>query len=141
VTTSNFDPSGLGLIPALIAGSRPNILCNPNVSSQEIQQQWFNTACFQQNPTATTNVGIPAIPGTSPRGVIHGPNNRRVDLTLSKNFNFTEDMRLQLRAESFNVFNWTNFNTLGLNVTLANFGQVLTARDPRTFQFGAKFYW
>ena len=30
VTTSAFDPAGLGFIPALIAGGRPNILCNPN---------------------------------------------------------------------------------------------------------------
>ena len=141
VVTSNFDPAGLGFIPALIAGGRPPILCNPNVGAPETQQQWFDTACFVPNPTTAQNVGVPNVVGTSPRGVIHGPNNRRVDLTMSKNFNFSEDMRLQLRAESFNVFNWTNFNTLGLNITAANFGQVLTARDPRTFQFGAKFYW
>jgi hypothetical protein len=50
-------------------------------------------------------------------------------------------MNLQLRGEVYNAFNWTNFNTLSLNVTAANFGQVLTTRDPRTFQFGAKFLW
>jgi hypothetical protein len=51
-------------------------------------------------------------------------------------------MNLQLRGEMYNAFNWTNFNTLNLNVTGgAAFGQVATARDPRTFQFGAKFLW
>ena len=147
VTTSNYDPAGLGFIPALVAGGRPTIICNPNINGAQTQQQWFDTTCFTPNPPAppgnspTVNSGIPNVVGTSPRGIIEGPANRRVDFTLSKNFNFNEDMRLQLRAESFNVFNWTNFNTMSLNVTATNFGAVLTARDPRTMQFGAKFYW
>ncbi len=155
VVTSAFDPAGLGFITALVAGGRPTIICNPNLNAPHTQQQWIQPVfvpgsgstvlnpdrCFQANPTAAQNVGIPNVVGTSPRGVVHGPQNRRVDLVMSKNFHFNEDMRLQLRAESFNVFNWTNFNTISLNVTAANFGSVLTARDPRTFQFGAKFYW
>ncbi len=146
-TTSAFDPAGLGFIPALVAGGRPTIICDPNVGGAQSQQQWFNTACFLPNPVAppgnppTVNSGIPNVVGTAARGVIEGPPNRRVDFTLSKNFNFNEDMRLQLRAESFNVFNWTNFNVISTNVTATNFGAVTSARDPRTFQFGAKFYW
>jgi len=148
VTTSNYDPAGLGFIPALVAGGRPTIICNPNANGAQTQQQWFDISCFTPNPPIPVglfppniNSGIPNVVGTAPRGIIEGPANRRVDFTLSKNFNFTEHMRLQLRAESFNVFNWTNFNTLSLNVTATNFGTVLSARDPRTMQFGAKFYW
>ena len=144
VTTSAYDPAGLGFIPALIAGGRPTIICDPNANNAQTQQQWFDISCFVRNPptsTPTTNNGIPNVVGTSPRGVVEGPANRRVDFVLSKNFNFNEDMRLQLRAESFNVFNWTNFNVVSLNVTATNFGAVTSARDPRTFQFGAKFYW
>ncbi len=154
VTTSSFDPAGLGFIPALIAGGRPVIICNPNANAPHTQQQWIQpvfvtgnsgplnpNGCFQPNPTTAQNVGIPAVVGTSPRGIVEGPPTRRVDFTMSKNFNFTEHMRLQLRAESFNVFNWTNFTTVSTNVTAANFGAVLGARDPRTMQFAAKFYW
>jgi len=154
VTTSNFDPAGLGLIPALIAGSRPTIICNPNANAPHTQLHWIEPVfvtgasgplnpgrCFDPNPTTAQNVGIPAVVGTSPRGIIEGPPTRRVDFVMSKNFNFTENMRLQLRAESFNVFNWTSFTTVSTNVTAANFGAVTAARDPRTFQFGAKFYW
>lgn len=141
VTTSNFDPAGLGLIPALIAGSRPNIICDPNANAPGTQQQWFDISCFTRNPTTLTNVGIPAVVGTAARGVVQGPPTKRVDFVMSKNFNFNEDMRLQLRAESFNVFNWTSFTTVSTNVTAADFGAVTGTRDPRTFQFGAKFYW
>jgi hypothetical protein len=144
VTTSNFDAAGLGLIPALIAGSRPHVLCDPNANAPTTQQQWFDTSCFTRNPTAsnpTTNTGVPNIVGTAARGVVEGPSTKRVDFVMSKNFNFSEDMRLQLRAESFNVFNWTSFTTVSTNVTVANFGAVTGTRDPRTFQFGVKFYW
>jgi hypothetical protein len=144
VTTSNFDAAGLGLIPALIAGSRPIILCNPNANAPMTQQQWFDTSCFASNPATgspTTNTGVANVVGTAARGVVEGPSTKRVDFVMSKNFNFSEDMRLQLRAESFNVFNWTSFTTVATNRSLGTFCTVTGTRDPRTFQFGAKFYW
>lgn len=140
VTTSAFDPAGLGFIPALVAGGRPNILCDPNQGGQQNQQQWFNTSCFSPNP-ATTATDVPNVVGSSPRGVVQGPPTNRLDFTLSKNIRFGETMRLQLRAEAFNIFNQTNFRGLSTNVTATNFGQVISVRDPRTMQFGIKFYW
>jgi hypothetical protein len=141
VTTSAFDPAGLGFIPALIAGGRPNLLCDPNEGGAGTQQQWFNTACFSTNPPSTPNSGIPNVVGSAGRGIVFGPNTNRVDFTLSKNIRFGETMRLQLRGEAFNIFNTTNFRTISTNVTFANFGQVTSTRDPRTLQFGIKFYW
>jgi hypothetical protein len=138
VVTSAYDPAGLGFITALVAGGRPNILCNPNQGGAGTQQQFFNVACFQRNPTAGTT-GLSNTPGTSPRGVIHGPGLFRIDFKMTKNIRFGERMNLQLFGEAFNILNTTNFNTLSLNVTAANFGQVLTARDPRNLQFGFKF--
>ncbi len=140
VTTSSFDPAGLGFIPALVAGGRPIMTCDPNQGGAQTQQQWFNTTCFQPNPLSTAT-NIPNVVGNAPRGIVEGPPLRRVDFTLSKNFRFSESLRLQLRGEAFNVFNTTNFNSISTNVTAASFGQVLTARDPRTIQLGVKFYW
>lgn len=140
VVTSAFDPAGLGFIPALIAGGRPNITCNPNQGGAQTQQQWFNTTCFTLNPLSSAT-NIPNIVGSSPRGIINGPPTRKFDFTLAKNIRFSETMRLQLRAEAFNIFNIVNFNGLSTNVTAASFGQVLSTRDPRTIQLGAKFYW
>ena len=139
VTTSSFDAAGLGIIPALIAGNRPNQICNPNEGGNQTQQNWFNTSCFTANPpTGATDVAN--VVGNAGRGTVNGPDLRKVDLTLSKNFRFSESLRLQIRAEAYNVFNWTNFTTLSTNVTSATFGAVTGARDPRTMQFGAKFY-
>jgi hypothetical protein len=144
VVTSSFDASGLGNVTALVAGNRPNIICDPNQGGQRTLEQWFNTACFQLNP-ATTATNLSNTPGNSPRGVVNGPPTYRVDFSLFKNFRFGENLRLQLRAETFNVFNHTNFRSFvgapnSLNVTSANFGRIGAVRDPRNIQLGAKFY-
>ena len=138
VTTSSYDPAGVGFISALIAGGRPNTLCDANDNAPGTQQQWFDTSCFERN--SPTNTGVANILGTTGRGTVFGPQTRRVDLTLSKNFRISEDMRFQFRFESFNIFNWTNFTTVSTNVTATNFGAVTGTRDPRTFQLGLKFY-
>jgi hypothetical protein len=138
VTTSNYDPAGLGFISAAVAGGRPNVTCDPNQGGAGTQVQFFNTSCFTLNPLSTAT-GLSNTPGSSPRGVINGPSLTRFDFKMTKNVRFGERMRLQLFGEAFNIFNTTNFNTLSLNVTAANFGQVLTTRDPRNLQFGFKF--
>ncbi|HUQ33254.1 MAG TPA: carboxypeptidase regulatory-like domain-containing protein [Pyrinomonadaceae bacterium] len=139
-TTTNYDAAGLGNNPAAIAGNRPNLICDPNANAPHTLQQYFNTACFQANP-ATTATGLSNNPGTAGRGIIEGPPTYRVDFTMSKNFRFTEKMRLQIRGEMFNVFNHTNFRSfVSTNVTSTSFGVIGAVRDPRTVQLGAKFY-
>ena len=136
-TTSSFDAGGLGNVPALVAGNRPNVLCDPNANAPHDRLQFFNTACFQLNPTTTTS-GVRNVVGNAGRGVINGPTTKRIDFSLIKNIQFTETVRLQLRGEAFNIFNHTNFRTLSVNVTASNYGQVTAVRDPRTIQLGAK---
>lgn len=138
-TTSSYDPSGIGFVPQFVAGGRPMQLCDPNSGAEHTRENWFNKECFSLNPGGS-NPFYGNVPGSAGRGTINGPSLRKVDLTLSKNFRFTESMRLQLRAEAYNVFNWTNFRTIVTNVTSATYGQATSARDPRTMQFGAKFY-
>jgi hypothetical protein len=135
--TSSFDAAGLGNVPALVSGNRPNVLCDPNANATHDRLQYFNTACFQLNPTTTTT-GVRNVAGNAGRGIIEGPSTQRVDFSLIKNIQFSENVRLQLRGEAFNIFNHTNFRTLSVNVTAANYGQVTAVRDPRTIQLGAK---
>ncbi len=150
-TVSGFDPAGLGLIPPPLTVARANVLCNPNEGGAQNPQQWFNTACFQIVPINNTSPNPPII-GNASRGMIQGPGTKRVDFTMTKNLRFAERYKLQLRAEAFNVFNWTN--PRGINTTVWNattqpvsqggngtslFGRVVSFRDPRVMQFGVKF--
>jgi hypothetical protein len=139
--TSNLDYAGLGLINAG-PSARPNLLCDPNQDAPHTFAKWFNTSCFQTNPpnTGAGSTGLPNTPGSSARGNIDGPPTTRFDFTLSKNLRIYEDIRLQLRAEVFNIFNHTNFRGFtSLNVTSTAFGQIGSVRDPRTMQLSLKF--
>ena len=86
------------------------------------------------------NVG-PGQTGNVARTLLNGPRNFNVNMALLKNIRFTESMRLQLRAEAFNVFNTVNFfnNTQFASVNSTTFGQITSAGDPRIFQFAARF--
>ncbi|HYH87297.1 MAG TPA: TonB-dependent receptor, partial [Pyrinomonadaceae bacterium] len=81
--------------------------------------------------------------GNAPRAFAREPARNQTNLSAVKNIylNADRDVYIQLRAESFNVFNHTQF--LGINVTHGNagFGQVTgSTRLPREFQFAAKIY-
>ena len=66
------------------------------------------------------------------------------DLRLSRRFNFSERLSLELLAEGFNLFNRANYsvpnNVFGTGTTpLAAFGAPTAAFDPRQLQFGFRF--
>lgn len=136
--TSNYDPAGIGFLGTSASGGRPNALGDPNANYPGTQFNYFNGGAFATNPTAGTIVSN--TPGSAGRGTINGPNTFRVDFTLFKNFRFGERYRLQIRGEAFNLFNTTNYRTLQTNVTSTQYNQVTAFRDPRSLQFGAKFY-
>ena len=65
-----------------------------------------------------------------------------VNLSLAKNFQITEGMKIQLRAEALNAFNHAYFgNGIGLDPSnTGTFGIVTTQRNnPRDIQLGVKF--
>jgi hypothetical protein len=139
VTSATYDPGGIGFIPAAVAGGRPLLLCDPNANAPHTVAQWYNTACFA--PQSAT--GVPNVAGDAGRGIVNGPPTKRVDFTMSKNIRFGgegSNLKLQLRAEAFNVFNHTNFRGLSTARNLATFGQVTSFRDPRIIQLGIKMY-
>jgi len=140
VASSSYDTAGIGFIPAIVAGGRPKLLCDPNENAPHTVDQWFNGACFaKQTPAGAT--GIQNVPGDASRGEVDGPPTARMDFTLSKYFRFNESTSIQFRAEAFNVFNHTNFRNLSTSRAITNealFSSVTSFRDPRVLQFGLK---
>ena len=86
------------------------------------------------------NVG-PGELGSLPRAFLNGPRYWNANMGLMKNFMFTETLKLQLRAEAFNVFNNVNFqnNTQYATITSTSFGQITSAASPRIMQFAFRF--
>lgn len=89
---------------------------------------------FNANPGETGNLG---------RTQINGPRFFNINAAVLKNIRFSESMRIQLRAEAFNVLNNVNLNLGGgtqyINIGAATFGQATAATTPRVMQFAARF--
>ena len=75
------------------------------------------------------------------------PNSYTWDAGLSKNFPFTERLKLQFRAEFFNVLNHANFMDDSASLTnfqklssMSNFGAIRQAADPRIGQLALKLF-
>ncbi|MBL8220895.1 MAG: TonB-dependent receptor [Bryobacterales bacterium] len=64
------------------------------------------------------------------------------NVSLAKTFSITEAIRLDFRAEAFNLFNRVRFGGPSANLNAGNFGQVVSqGNTPRQMQFGLKLYW
>lgn len=133
---ANVDPAGQGLLAGSSSENntaRPDQISNPNHSAPHTRTAWFNTASFQQVPTGEYR------PGDARIGSIVGPGYGNWDLSLFKNVRLREGTTFQLRAESFNAFNHTNFSAVSTTFGNTNFGQVTATGSPRVMQLGAKF--
>lgn len=87
--------------------------------------------------------------GNAPRSFGRLPGRNQTNLAVMKQFYFNTERSfyLQLRAESFNLFNQTQFTGIGTTLPTAGplsggatIGRPTSARLPREFQFGAKLY-
>lgn len=105
--------------------------------------QWLNPAAFAQPPVAKVIGQSDYSPlGGSPNQV-RGPGFSNIDLSLFKEFSLYESLRLQFRAEAFNVFNNHSFGQPGnLNFQGANFSQITYERNnARLGQFALKLFY
>jgi hypothetical protein len=115
---------------------RPNLTGDPVLPPDERSPaRWFNTAAFTAPPAFTF--------GTAPRAIeeARGPGFASLDFALNKNVVFGSTTRLQFRAEFFNLFNRVNLSQPNLNFLSGEFGQIVSADQPRRVQLGVKLYW
>ena len=128
-----YDPVGLD-------GGYTN---RPNISGGKVSYpkkfgEWFNTAQFSAPVPAWLggpNQGF----GNAGKDSIVGP--RRVNFTTSlyKSFAMTERAHFELRFESFNTFNHTEYNGFNNSYGASQFGQITSTFDPRVLELGGKF--
>jgi hypothetical protein len=121
---------------------RPSI--NPNFSGPLIlggANQYFDPNAFIQP--------LPGTYGNAGRNALPGPHLFETNLSLAKVFSFRERINLQFRAEFFNLFNHTNFNTPNPVVYASASGGpsptagviTSTATTSRQIQLGLKLLW
>ena len=99
--------------------------------------QFLDRSAYTLVPTSpTTRATIR--PGSQNSAEVRGPGRRRVDLTVAKAFTLRGHTRLQVRVESFNVFNWLQYNNPVLNVVAPDFGRITSVASTRTGQIGLR---
>jgi len=98
--------------------------------------RFFNTDAF-----VPTNQVPRGIYGNAGRSLINGPAFNSTDLSVLKDFQIREPVRLQFRLEAFNAFNQVNFTSVTTSVASSAFGQIRQAAEPRILQFALKLLW
>jgi len=112
--------------------ARPDLVGDPILSRGDRSRlRWFNTDAFAAPAPGTF--------GTAGRNRVIGPGLNNFDFSVVKRFEFGEQRSLEFRTEVFNIFNHSNFVTVGNVLGTPSFGQLTSARDPRDIQFGLKF--
>jgi hypothetical protein len=112
--------------------------------------QYLNTSAFvlSRPILAGGNLGVPNNPnfdpnnpfGNTPRNFLYGPGQKNMDFSIVKFIPLREAVRGELRAEFFNLFNWTNFANPNNNIAVpSTFGRITaTSSGPRVIQFAFK---
>ena len=121
------------------ASSRPNLvgkISYPNTvlttGTQRIQ--YFDPTAFAFPATGTW--------GNLGHNALRGPGRDNWDMSLFKSFTFSEarGSRFELRLETFNTWNHTQFQNVSLSKNDARFGQFTSAYGARILQLGGKIY-
>ena len=114
-----------------VRSDRPNQIASASIANPGINK-WFNTAAFVPQVAGT--------PGNEGVNQLYGPHARSVNLAAMKDFAVWETLKLQFRAECFNISNTPSFalpnNSLG--PALGTISATADNMSPRQFQFALK---
>jgi len=123
---------------------------NPHAGATTNHNLYTTTGTYL-NPLAFTAPSVGTF-GTCAPYQFYGPGIQMWDLSLFKEFHFTERFKLQFRTEFFNAFNHPNFGNPNGDISSGGFGKVSNTLapilgadsggpgDPREIQFALKLY-
>jgi hypothetical protein len=113
--------------------SRPDVVGDVNAGPHTVDE-WISRSAFQRLDIQTQAGQF----GNAGRNIARGPSYANVDLSFVRDFDLAREMRLQFRAEVFNVLNHTNFGLPVADLNSPSFGHILSAGSPRLMQFAMK---
>lgn len=142
-------PSGAGdsqLVHVNLVGNSVTLF-DPQKQTDSVTggQVYFSPSNFEVSSLQALNAAglIPAAGqrtyGSLGRNAFYGPNRTNMDFAIGKTTALTaERLKLEFRAEFFNIFNHTQFDNPVTNPNKATFGEIVSTADPRIIQFGAR---
>jgi hypothetical protein len=138
ITNSAPDPASLQNTSranySFAPGCSPNHIINKVVAPGVLQ--WFDPNCYEAQAVGFL--------GNVKRNSVPGPGAWNLDFSITKDTMVKENLRVQFRAEFFNIFNHFNPGTPvgAINAASGFSGQTRTSQapviTPRQIQFGLK---
>jgi carboxypeptidase family protein len=117
-------------------GNRPDLTGKIRYTHQVVGPQKI----LYVDPAAFTSVASAGTFGNLGHNAVRGPGRDNWNLSVFKTFALTETSGFQLRLESFNTFNHTQFQNVNNNFGQGTFGQFTSAYPARLIQLAGKFY-
>ena len=112
---------------------RPNVVLPDSViPATRTVQEWFNQAAFAIQPVGTF--------GNLGRFAVYGPGTINWDMSLSRRFDLKERVKVDFRAEFYNIMNHGNWSNPTTSIASGIFGQVTTFGTPRQIQMALKLF-
>ncbi len=132
-TTGRLYAPGLTAAARQVA-SRPDVVGEWYLDpSQRSIFRYFNTAAFARPADWTF--------GNAGKWVVRGPGSIDLSAFALKDVRILEQLKLQLRVESFNTMNHMNLADINTQLGNRSFGQISGLGSARYFQFGLKLIW
>ncbi len=136
VTFGGINATGdnAGVANALGSGSYPDLVGDPHSSAINVPgitgPQLYNPGAFAAPEGLTF--------GDAGRNLLNLPSRTNFDTGIFKNFPVHEAMSVQFRAEAFNVFNHTEWESADPSFTDSTFLHATSAHEGRILQFALK---
>ena len=97
-------------VSSLVTADRPNVVAGASYApANQNYLNWINLAAFTPQVVGTA--------GNEARAQLYGPNQRSIDFSLFKDFQLRERMKLQFRAEVYNITNTENFGQPNVSIS------------------------
>ena len=107
--------------PGSPSNARPDLIGTLDIHPGNTQR-YFDTNAVAAAPTNSS--GVLLRQGTLGRNSLIGPGTRTVDLSMAKTTPIKEHLKLEFRAEAFNLFNHPVYSNPNTDISAGNFGQI-----------------
>jgi hypothetical protein len=150
---TTFDPHQVQTLTGDLSGTNTgNFYFNPAAfTTAQVGSSFDSCAapsptCFPSTAQVIANPSLLTF-GTAPRGLIRGPGRTNLDMSLVKTTAITERLKLEIRVDTFNLFNHAEFADPITNISSSQFGRIVAtgsnvAGNPplsRVLQLAARF--
>ncbi|MBV9266832.1 MAG: hypothetical protein JO061_11750, partial [Acidobacteriaceae bacterium] len=128
--------SGIPLNFSANGNERPDVTGQLSVIGST--NEYFNTKVLTNPPQLAS--GVYLRPGTLGRDPIYGPGQFTVDVGVFKDFTMTERLKLQFRAQAYNIANHPQYSQPDTGIFDSNFGRITSTLldTERQIEFAAR---